>query len=1103
VDVANWLRNLGLEQYAAAFHQNAVSAEVLSQLTTEDLKELGVAAVGHRRQLMVAIAALRLEATPLRPTESLGSLDAPVAERRPLSVMFCDLIGSTALSARLDPEDLGELIRGYQACVVAAIRQFDGFIARYVGDGVLIYFGWPEARETDAERAVRAGLAIAAAVSATPVSGERLQVRIGVATGLVVIGEPIGSGDSRQQTAVGETPNLAARLQGLAGSGQVVIDAATRRQIGGLFECQDLGTVELKGLPVAVPAWRVVSENRTLGQFEALRSGATPLVGRDEETDLLLRRWTQAKAGNGRVVLISAEPGVGKSRLAEALAEQIAAEPHIRLRYFCSPHHQDSALYPVIAQMERAAGLAHTDGPRAKLSKLQALLAATASPIEDVALIADLHSLPSADLAPPLDLTPQRKKEKTFEALLRQAETLARQQPVLMAFDDLHWIDPSSLELLDRLIERIIDLPVLLLAMFRPEFQPPWTGQSYVTVLTLARLDRRDTAAMVAHVAENAVLPTAIVEEIAERTDGVPLFVEELTKAVLESGAQASAALSSVPHPAVPATLHASLMARLDRLGLAARDVAQTGAAIGREFGHALLASVTDLPEPQLREPLDRLTNAGLLFARGTPPQSSYIFKHALVQDAAYGTLLRSGRQRLHTRIAVALEEQFPEIVLGQPALLAQHYTEAGLAEQAVGYWLKAGQQALAGSAIAEGVAQLRKGLEVLGGLPESAQRQQQELNLQIALGSALATTKGWSAADVDETLSRAQVLAEQFDRQGSLAPLITGRFWFRIVRAEYRPALALGEQLESLGEVGHDTAMQLLGRSFRGAACFLLGEFAAARSILERCMGLADPAHWTAGYFSNSYQMMLEYFSTTLACLGHIDLARSRMDEAVSEARRVGRPYPLAYALFQETWMHWITGSPMIHLEELLARSSEQGFAFFLGWALALRGWSLIARGQAQEGLASLTQGLTKLRPTGATVHIPVLLTWKAMAHAMLGQTAEERNCLADASRLLEACEGRVFEAELLHRIPGDLLNATGDQSEAEQHYRQAIDLAERQSARLFQLRASVSLARLWRDQGKRAEAHDLLAPIYRWFTEGFDAPDLKDAKSLLDELS
>ncbi len=455
----------------------------------DDLKELGVTSVGHRRQLLEAIAALRFKDAPVvdpRPPSVLAEKLDPLgttAERRPLSVMFCDLIGSTALSSRLDPEDLREVIRTYQECVATTIQQFDGFIARYVGDGVLTYFGWPEARETDAERAVRAGLAVAAAVSASPVNGEPLQVRIGIATGLVVIGEPIGSGDARQQTAVGETPNLAARLQGLAGPNQVVIDAATRRQIGGLFECQDLGMVELKGLPVAVPAWQVLSENRTLGQFEALRSGTTPLVGRDEELELLLRRWAQAKAGSGRVVLISAEPGVGKSRLAEALAERIAAEPHTRLRYFCSPHHQDSALYPVIAQMERAGDFLYADTPAGRLAKLQALLAVTAPPMEDMALIAELHSLPSVDLAPPLDVTPQRKKEKTFEALLRQVEGLSQRRPVLMVFDDLHWIDPSSRELLDRVTERIAEWPVLLLAMFRPEFQPPWTGQPNVTTL--------------------------------------------------------------------------------------------------------------------------------------------------------------------------------------------------------------------------------------------------------------------------------------------------------------------------------------------------------------------------------------------------------------------------------------------------------------------------------------------------------------------------------------------------------------------------------------------------------------------------------------------
>jgi class 3 adenylate cyclase/tetratricopeptide (TPR) repeat protein len=1112
MDVADWLRALGLEQYEATFRENAVDGELLPDLTDYDLKELGIAPLGHRRQILKAIATLRMKGTPavdsVRSISATGVDDlasSDTAERRPLSVMFCDLIGSTALSSRLDAEDLREVIRTYQACVATTIRQFDGFIARYVGDGVLIYFGWPEARETDAERAVRAGLAVAAAIREGPVNGEPLQVRVGIATGLVVIGEPIGSGDSRQQTAVGETPNVAARLQGFAGPNQVVIDSATRRQIGGLFECEDLGTVELKGLPVAVPAWQVLSENRAVGQFEALRSGMTPLVGRDEEMELLLRRWAQAKASKGRVVLISAEPGVGKSRLAEVLAERIAPEPHVRLRYFCSPHHQDSALYPVIRQMERAAGFLHGDEPAGRLAKLQALLTATAPPMEDVALIAELLALPTVDLAPPLDLTPQRKKDKTFEALLRQVEGLARTQPVLMVFDDLHWIDPSSRELLDRLIERVADLPVLLLAMFRPEFQPPWTGQPHVTLLTLARLDRRNTAAMVANVAGNGALPTEIVEEIAERTDGVPLFVEELTKAVLESGAQGSAALSATPHSglSVPATLHASLMARLDRLGPAAKDVAQTGAAIGREFAFELLSSATDLPDPQLRGAIDRLTGAGLLFVRGMPPQSSYIFKHALVQDAAYGTLLRSRRQRLHSRIATTLEDRFPEIVLAQPALLAQHCAAAGLAEKAVDYWLQAGQRALAASAMTEAVAQLRKGLVVLAGLPDGRSRQNRELDLQTALGSALSATKGWSAAEVDETLARARVLAEQLDRPEYLTPLIVGQWAFHLVRAEHRLALALAEQLEEIGEARNDAMAQLLGSLSHGTSRFFLGDFVAARAALERCFSLADPAHRTMGGLPfDPFALMLAYLSLTLAHLGCIDQARSRMDEAVSEARHLRHAHTLAHVLTFSTWLGWLTGSPLVHLQESETLSIEHGFPHYLGWARAYCGQALTALGQTQEGLAMLRQALADLHATAGGVSTPMLFAWLAAAHAAVGQPAEERNCLAEAARIIETSDERVSEAELRYRIPGDLLNATGDRSGAERHYRQAIAVAERQSAKLFQLRASTSLARLWRDQGRCAEAHDLLGPIYNWFTEGFDAPDLKDAKALLDEL-
>ncbi len=675
-----------------------------------------------------------------------------------------------------------------------------------------------------------------------------------------------------------------------------------------------------------------------------------------------------------------------------------------------------------------------------------------------------------------------------------------------MVFDDLHWIDPSSRELLDRTVECIANWPVLLLVLFRPEFQPPWIGQPHATMLTLARLDKRNAAAMVANVAGSAMLSAEIVEEIAERTDGVPLFVEELTKAVLEAGEQA-AALSAVPHRGpVPATLHASLMSRLDRLGPAVKEVAQTGAAIGREFGYALVASITKGPEPELNEVLDRLTRAGLLFVRGLPPHSTYIFKHALVQDAAYGTMLRGRRKLLHARIAATLEDRFPEITLAQPALLAWHYSEADLAKSAVDYWLKAGRQALARSAFSEAIALLRRGLGVLGGLPENKSRQQQELDLLAALRPALGTTKGHSAKETHETLLRARALSEQLDRSEHLVSLLWGQWQHHSSRAEFRLALPLGEQLEEIGKTRNDAATQSLGLHMQGAARLFLGEFVAARAAFERGLGLSDPAD--PAYRSvelspvDPYATTLAYLALTLAYLGYIDQAGLQLDEALSETRRSGRVATRAVVLILANWMDWLTGLPMVHHEEFLALTTEHHFPL-LGWALAFRGRSLTVCGKAQEGLTVLSQALAELRPTGTVLNSPVLFTWLADAHAMLGQSTEEQNCRAEATRIVETTEERMDEAELLHRVLGDLLNGAGDRSAAEQHYLQAIAVAERQSAKLFQLRASVSLGRLWRNQGKRAEARDLLGPIYSWFTEGFDAPDLKEAKALLDELA
>jgi class 3 adenylate cyclase len=707
--------------------------------------------------------------TPATSPAADGRITAE-AERRQLTVMFCDLVGSTPLSTRFDPEDLREIVGAYHRCVADTVGHFAGFVAKYFGDGMLIYFGYPEAHEDDAERAVRAGLAVIEAIAklATP---EPLNVRLGVASGLVVVGDLIGEGAAQERGVVGEMPNLAPRLQTLAAPGTLVIADRTRRQIGTLFDIEDLGPQPLAGFAEPQRAWRVLGESGVLSRFEALRSEATPLVGRDEELDLLLRRWQHAKTGEGRVVLLSGEPGIRKSRLAAALSQLIEREPHTRLRYFCSPYHQDSALHPFIIQLERAAGFARDDGVEQKLGKLRELLAPAARGDDEIELVAELLSLPS--VAAELNLSPQRKREKLLEALLHQLEALARSRPVLLVFEDAHWVDPTSRELLDLTIVRVERLPVLLMATFRPEFQHGWGGEPHVTPLNLNRLGGRDGTALVERLAGNAGLSPEIVAEIVERADGVPLF-EELTKSVLETNDRVLAA-SALPELAIPPTLHASLIARLDRIGPIAKEVAQVGSVIGREFGYNLIEQVVQRPAPELRQGLDRLAEAGLLFCRGVAPQSTHLFKHALVQDAAYGTLLRARRQELHAPVAAALELHFPDLVERQPELLAHHLTTAGDSERAVDQWLKAGQFAAERLAHLEAIRHFDRGLAILPALPEGPARGRHEIALQLARGLSLFTAEGYGSARAAEAYARARELAEQRDDPHQLFMAVYG----------------------------------------------------------------------------------------------------------------------------------------------------------------------------------------------------------------------------------------------------------------------------------------------------------------------------------------
>ncbi|HUH83419.1 MAG TPA: AAA family ATPase [Stellaceae bacterium] len=1101
---AEWLTSLGMSEYAERFAENRIDLSVLRDLTDQDLKDLGVV-LGDRRKMLRAIAALASDA-PATPAPPRIPQDA--AERRQLTVMFCDLVGSTALSARLDPEDLRGVIGAYDACCAGLVERHGGFVANYMGDGVMSYFGYPQAHEHDAERAVRAGLALVEAVPKLSTAARTpLQARVGIATGLVVVGDLLGAG--QEQAVIGETPNLAARLQALAEPGTVVIASTTRRLTGGLFEYRDLGAVGLKGFARNVPAWQVLGASAAESRFEALRASTTPLVGRDEEVNLLLRRWEQAKRGEGSVVLISGEPGIGKSRIAETLLERLAGEPHTRLRNFCSPHHQDSAFYPSITQIGRAAGFRRDDTDGQRLAKLEAVLAlATDDLAETVPLLAELLSVPTGDRYPPLDLTPQSRKEKTSRTLMAQIEGLAARQPVLLVIEDAHWSDPTSLELLELIVERAPSLPLLVVVTFRPEFAPPWVGRPQVTLISLNRLSRRLRVEMIAHVTAGKALPPEIAEQITDRTDGVPLFIEELTKAVVESGLLVDSgnryvAMGSLAPLAIPTSLQASLLARLDRLG-PNREVAQIAAALGRHFSHELIGAVAAMPQEQLDDGLARLVQAELIFRRGTPPDAQYTFKHALVQDAAYATLLRSRRRQLHARIAATLEEQFPEVVAAEPVLLAQHCAEAGLAEKAVLYWLKASQQAMARSAMTEAVAQLRKGLDALESLPDGSSRRRHELELNLALGPALSATKGWSATEVGETLARARALAEEVDRLDYIVPLSLGQWAFHMGRAELTQALSLAEQIEMIGAARHDVATELLGCRAQGSTRLFLGEFVAARALLERCHGLADPAHRVirGSMSEDPYALMLTYLALALTRLGYLDQARLRLNEAVSEARRLRHAQTLAAVLTLANWTDIGWRQMQRHADELLALSTEHRFPLHLGWATAFRGWSLAALGQPREGLSLLTQGLEMLRATGNFSGTPLVLTMFGETCARLGQPGEALNCFAEAARIIEMTEERYHEAEL-HRLRGDVLSGTGDPAAAERSYHQALAVARQQNAKLFELRASISLARLWREAGQCGAARDLLAGIYGWFTEGFGTPILDDAKALLEELA
>jgi class 3 adenylate cyclase/predicted ATPase len=1119
VDIGAWLRQLGLERYEQAFRDHDITSAVLPELTDQDLNDLGVS-LGHRRLLLKAIRAAANDQAGRRPAESAPAPDTPPqaarrseSERRQLTVLFCDLVGSTELSARLDPEDMLEVMQAYRAACADVVGRFEGHVARFLGDGILAYFCWPRAHEDDAERAVRAGLQLIQEVARLEPRAEiRLQARVGIATGHVVVGDVIGEGVSDRDAVSGATPNLAARLQAVAAPGSVVISPSTRQLVGALFELTELGPQRLKGFAEPLMAWRVAGETRAEGRFEARHTvGLTPFVGREEEIALLLRRWRHASDGEGHVVLLSGEPGIGKSRLVRELRARLEDERHVRLLYQCSPHHTTSPLHPLIEQLERAAAFEHDDLVEARLDKLEALLARGTDQLDEaVPLIAALLDLSTEDRYPALDLLPQRQKQRTLEVLVDQLEGLTAEQPVLLIYEDVHWIDPTTQELLGLVIECIQRLRVLAIITFRPEFTPPWSRQPHVSGLALSRLGRRDGAAMVEQVVGDKALPDEVSAQIAAKTDGVPLFVEELTKTVLESGLLSDAGdryelTGPLPPLAIPSTLHDSLLARLDRLARV-KEVAQIGAAIGREFSHALLVAVADRPEAELQAALDQLISAELVFRHGTPPDATYSFKHALVQDAAYGTLLKSRRQQLHARIAKGLEELFPHESEAQPELLAHHCAQAGFAARAIEYWCKAGQHAIARSAMKEAVAHLTAGIDLLHSLPES---QALEPDLQLALGGALAATEGHGMPRTGRTYERAVDLGRSRGRKDILYPAFDGVVTCHFSRGELADAVRLGQDFLTLSRQDDEVAPQIIANMDLGIVLVSRGELYAARHHFDEAISLYDPAGHETLTRIYSYDPMVicqGYLAWVLLALGYPDQAIERSTSSIATARSHQHPLSLGFAIARAAALHQLqrdvdkVGTLAADLHTLAA---EQGFGTYIVVAAFYRGWMLAQGGPTEEGLHLLQKGIADFRARRDEDFFPHSLFVAAEAAGGAGHIDQALKLIAEGLERVERNEEHWFEAEL-HRLQGEALLALSPEraAETETCYHQALAVARGQSARFWELRAATSLARLWRDQSRRAEAYDLLAPIYGWFTEGFDTADLKDAKALLDEL-
>jgi len=1107
--VRNWLEEIGLAQYADAFEANDIDTDLLTQIDDQVLKDIGVSSAGHRLRLRNAIAKL----APTSITEGVSEVPAAPspsqAERRQLTVMFCDLVGSTALSARLDPEDLRGVIGAYHRGVTEIAEGFGGFVARYMGDGVLVYFGYPRAHEDDAERATRCGLALVDRVAQLG-QGEEFQARVGIATGLVVVG-----GEVVEHDVAGDTPNLAARLQTLAEPGQIVLAGATRRLIGDLFTLRGLGRRIAKGFAEPVEAFAVEGVAAAESRFEAARRGLIDFVGRAAESALLRNRLREAWAGAGQIVLLSGEAGIGKSRLAVQLATEVADEPHTRLRYQCSPYHRDSVLHPFVVALGRAAHLAPEDPPETQLDKLEAILA-PARIAETAPLFASLLSIPTGDRYPPLALSAAQQRRLTLAALLDQLEALARQKPVLMLFEDVHWADATSLEMLDLTIERVRALPVLALITFRPEYEAPWTGLSHVTSIALDRLVPDEVETLAEHVAGQP-LPPEVMAQIVAKTDGVPLFVEELTKAVLESGRLVAGPQGwrldgPLPPLAIPATLQDSLAARLDRLATA-KEIAQIGAAIGREFSYLLLRAVAGRDEPALRAALAQLEEAELLFRSGAPPDPRYTFKHALVQDTAYETLL-SRRQILHRQIADALRGEFAAVAAAEPELVAHHFTQAGLDEPAIEWWGKAGDQALRRSAFKEGAAHLGKAIELADTLAvtaSSARTSSNRLRLQTSLGNALIWAKGQQAPETSAAFARARELASDEKDASERFSAYYGLFSGHLSRCEPAPMREIAELFLREATARSDCPETLIAHRVSGDACVYFGDFAGAHEHFQKTIELYDQARHAdfANRFGQDPRAASEIADAlALWVLGRVDEALNLADRALTNAKSAAHAPTMANALLRAASLGLFRRNPEAvatysqALADIVSRHDLAGH--LAGWAAFFQGWANSSDGAEESRLAEMRRGLAIHREHGRNWVFSSFEAALAEAEACAGETDAGLRRLDDALAELERTERRSYEAEM-HRIRAEILlkRDRADTAAAEQSLQTAIAIAQSQKARSFELRAALSLAKLYRAANRDADAYAALAPAVEGFPPTQQFPELTDAQTLLSALN